>query len=129
MSRPPLRRLEATLVVLVAAHSYVAGGALLAFPSLVTRLGGWPPVESLFFPRQGGVFHLVVATGYLIEYRSHRSVTLMVTAKATAAIFLLLHAVAAPGAWLVPVSGAGDALMGILVLLLHRRVQSEDRRR
>lgn len=125
--RPALRRLEEILVVLVAAYSYAVGAALLAVPSLATRLGGWPEVEPLFFPRQGGVLHLVVATGYLVEYRRHRGVTLLVTAKAAAALFLFAHAVLAPGAWLVPASGAGDALMGALVVLVHRRARSEGR--
>jgi len=119
-----LRRLEAIVVVLVAVHSYAVGAMLLVIPSLATRLGGWPAVQPLFFPRQGGVFHLVVATGYLLEYRRHRGVTLLVTAKTAAAVFLLTHALIAPETWLVPVLGAGDALMGALVLLLHRRLRS-----
>jgi hypothetical protein len=66
---------------------------------------------------QGGVFHLVLATGYLLEYHLRRGVQLLVVAKASAFVFLL--SVSATGApWIVLVSGVTDGLMGALILAL-----------
>lgn len=114
------RRLERWLVVLIALHSYAVGLMLMAFTEWTLRFAGFGEVEPLFFVRQAGVFHLVVATGYLLEYRASGSVTLMIAAKATAVIFLLL---ANPWgiAWSVPFSGIADGLMAVAVLVVRRQ--------
>lgn len=114
------RRLERRLVVLVALHSYAVGLMLTVFTEWTLRFAGFGAVEPLFFVRQAGVFHLVAATGYLLEYRTNGSVTLMIAAKATAVIFLLL---ASPWgiAWSVPFSGVADALMALAVLVVRRQ--------
>ena len=131
MSAPPpagraaaLAAAERWLVVLVALHSVAIGVALLAFPVWSARFGGWGGAGPLFFLRQGGVFHLVVAFGYLFEHRRHGGVTLLVTAKSVACVFLLGTALAGETAWSVPLSGLADGAMGMAALLLHRAVRS-----
>jgi hypothetical protein len=91
------------------------GIALAAFPDWSTALAGFGPVRPVFFARQAGVFHLVLA-----ELR-RGSVTLLVTAKAVAAVFLLGSALTGPSAWAVPFSGAADGVMGLAVAWLARR--------
>ena len=119
-------RLERWLVVLVALHSFAVGIALLFLPGWSLRLGGWPEAGPLFFVRQGGAFHLVVAVGYLIEHFQCGGVRLLLTAKLTATVFLLGVAWLEPSSWVVPLSAVADALMGLVVLVAHRRVGSTE---
>jgi hypothetical protein len=106
-------------VLLVAAHSVAVGGALLLAPDWATGLAGLGPVQPTFLARQAGVFHLVLAAGYLIELR-RGSVALLVVAKSVAAIFLAASALSGTHAWAVPFSALADALMGAGAAWLHR---------
>jgi hypothetical protein len=114
-----LRKAEWWLVVLIALHTYVIGVALLAVPEWALRFGGWEAIPPLFFPRQAGVFHLVLGTGYLLEYLRLRSVTLLVTAKACAFVFLGGATLLGTVPWFVTFAGIGDGLMGLAALALH----------
>jgi len=115
------RRLERWLVVLIALHSYAVGFFLLFLTRWGVTFGGWDNVTTLFFPRQAGIFHVVVATGYLIEYFRYRGVVLMVCAKFTAVVFLFAMMAVGDAPWAVPLSAIGDGLMGIVVVWIHRK--------
>lgn len=117
-------RAERWLVVLIALHTYVIGVALLAVPGWALRFGGWETVPPLFFPRQAGVFHLVLGTGYLLEYARQRGIALLLTAKALATLFLGAATLLGGAPWFVGFAGAADGLMGLAVLLTRRVVQS-----
>jgi hypothetical protein len=106
-------------VILVAAHSAAVGIALAVFPEWTTVFAGFGPVRPLFFARQAGVFHLVLAAGYLLEAR-RGGVALLVTAKSTAAVFLAAAWLSGVQGWSVPFSAAGDALMGAVAAWLAR---------
>ena len=58
-----LAALERTLVVLIALHSLVVGLFLTFATEWGARFGGFPSPVPLFFPRQAGAFHFVVAGG------------------------------------------------------------------
>lgn len=118
---------ERLLVLLVVLHSAGIGVALLAFPRWAAGFGGWGEAGPLFFLRQGGVFHLVVAFGYLQEYLRHRGVTLLVAAKSAACLFLLGVTLAGETAWSVPLSGVVDGGMAVAALLLHRARRRAER--
>jgi hypothetical protein len=119
MDRPQQER---WLVVLVALHSLAVGVVLLGAPRWAAALGGWGEVDTVFFIRQGGIFHVVVATGYLMEYFRHRTVRLLLAAKGMATVFLLLSWLGDPtGAWAVPFAALGDGLMGLAVWWISRR--------
>jgi hypothetical protein len=96
------RRLERWLVVLIALHSYAVGFFLLFLTEWGVAFGGWEDVTTLFFPRQAGIFHVVIATGYLIEYFRYRGAV-------------------GDATWAVPLSAIGDGLMGIVVVWIHRK--------
>ncbi len=114
--------LERWLVVLVALHSAVVGVVLLGAPGWAAALGGWGDVDTVFFIRQGGAFHIVVAIGYLMEYFRHRTVSLLLTAKTLATVFLVFSWLAdLSGAWALPFAALGDGLMAVLVFLVHQR--------
>jgi hypothetical protein len=113
------RRLEAIGVVLVSLHSLMVGAMLFFIPAWTLKFAGWDQVDTLFFPRQSGAFHFVVAAGYFVEWRRCQSVNLLLMAKATAVIFLL---VLSPWqeAWSVPFSGIMDGLMLVGMFVVHR---------
>lgn len=105
---------------LVAAHSLAVGLGLLVAPDLATRFAGFGPVSPRLFARQAGVFHLVLATGYLVENR-RGGVALLVCAKAFAFAFLMTSWLAGTSAWSVPVTGLADGAMGLVAWWLWRR--------
>ncbi len=122
------QRLERWLVTLIALHSLGVGVCLAGFPRWSAALGGWPEPSPLFFIRQAGVFHLVVAAGYLLEYHRYRGITLVVLAKSIAVVFLLTMTLTSNAPWAVPASAAGDAAMAATLLLLHRKTRDRKTR-
>lgn len=114
-------KLERRLVVLIALHSYAVGFGLLFLTEWATRLGGWDRPAPLFFARQAGVFHFLLASAYLLEYFRRGSVTLLLAAKATAVVFLTAMMLVEPAPWLVPLSAAADGLMGLAVWVVRRQ--------
>lgn len=116
----PWARLEGWLVVLIALHSFVVACFLLFLTEWGARFGGWGEVSPLFFARQAGVFHVVVAIGYLIEWFRYRGVVLLLTTKCIAVLFLGAMWLVDGGPWAVPLSAAGDAAMALVVLAVHR---------
>jgi len=115
-----LATLERALVVLIALHSLVVGLFLTFATGWGARFGGFPSPVPLFFPRQAGAFHFVVAAIYLVEYFRYRGVGLLVMTKSIAVAFLFLTSVFDSVPWLVPLSGVGDSLMAVAVVLLRR---------
>ena len=105
---------------LIIVHSLAVGVFLLFLTRWGVAFGGWENVTTLFFPRQAGIFHVVVATGYALEYTHYRGVTLMVTAKAMAVAFLGIMWAVDGGPWVVPISALGDGLMATAVVLVRR---------
>jgi len=128
LTRPPLeagaaarvRRVERGLIVLVALHSLAVGAVLCLFPRFAMAVAGFDAATPAFFPRQAGVFHLVLAFGYLQEHFRRDEVSLLLFAKGSATVFLLALAAASDVPWAVPVSGAADGLMGAVVWAVHR---------
>jgi hypothetical protein len=123
-------RLERALVACVVAHSCGVGLFLALAPAAAAAFAGFGSVEPEFFARQAGIFHLVLAAGYLAEYLGSRGVVLLVMAKGAAVAFLGL-AVATDGRlpWSVPFSAALDGLMCAAVALSHRRAGRSRARR
>ncbi len=103
------------LVVLVALHSYAVGLMLLFASAWALSFGGWEEGGTLFFTRQGGVFHLIIATLYLYDYFRRDSILALVLAKAAAVIFLVAMSTRGEP-WLAPASAVADGLMLISVL-------------
>jgi hypothetical protein len=115
-----LARVETALVGLIALHSVVVGLLLVLATDWGARFGGFGEVSPRFFARQAGAFHFVVAVVYLVEFVRYRGVLLLVLTKSAAVVFLGLTAAFDQAPWLVVLSGAGDAAMGVAVLLLRR---------
>lgn len=118
------QRAETWLIVLIAIHSYAVGLFLLFLTKWGAAFGGWGAVTPLFFARQAGIFHVVVATGYLNEYFRYRGISLLLMAKIMAVLFLVsMMMVAEPAPWTIPLSAVGDGLMGLVAYLVHRKAR------
>lgn len=125
--RAAARRVEPWAVALVVAHSTALGCALVLAPDWSANLAGFAAVESRFFLRQAGVFHLVLAFGYTAEYAAWRGTRLLLAAKGAATAFLLGAWLGGESAWSVPFSAAADFLMGISILGLGAAARSRAR--
>lgn len=111
------------LVLLISAHSLAVGAILMVVPQWAVRFAGWGGVDPVFFARQAGIFHVVLVSGYLIEYFRYRGVLLLLTAKSIALVFLVGLSLLEPTAWAVPLSGVADGVMGAAVWLTVRRAR------
>ena len=112
---------EKWLIVLIALHSVAVGFFLLFLTRWGTVFGGWPDVRPLFFARQAGIFHFVVAAAYLVEWFRYRGMVILVSAKATAVAFLVAMWLVDGGPWPLLLSALGDGAMAALVLAVHRK--------
>ena len=125
-TRPNLETVERWLVGLIVTHSLAVGVFLLGFTDWSVAFGGWGDAEPKFFARQAGVFHIVVAIGYLYEYLRYRGVGLLLVAKSIAVVFLVGVSIWGDRlVWVVPASALGDGLMAVLVAVVHRLVSRQ----
>ncbi len=91
------RRLEITLVFLIALHSTILGVGMLFQPARTLQLFGWNYQGPMFFPSQAGIFLLLFAGIYFAAIY-HRKLTIIIIASKTAAVFFLLTQYAILGA-------------------------------
>ena len=117
---------ERLLVALISLHSAMVGAMFLIAPQWTMRFAGWYAIDPPFFAYQAGIFHFVLATTYLIEYYRYRGVSILITAKTIAFVFLVTATIIDPIPWAVWTSGLLDGAMAIAVWWLHRRVKGEE---
>ncbi len=115
---------ERALIILIALHSIVVGVMLLFFPEWAVEFAGWSGADPIFFIRQAGVFHFVLAAGYLVEYSRTQTITLLLIAKTTAFVFLIGGSLLADTPWSVWFSGLADGAMALTAFLVHRAVKA-----
>lgn len=115
-------RHERLLVDLIALHSIIVGSMFLSAPQWTMRFAGWKGIDPVFFAYQAGVFHLVLATAYVIEYRRYRGVSILIVAKTVALFFLIGATLIDPLPWAVWTSGLIDGSMAAVVWWVHREV-------
>ena len=115
---------ERLLVMLIALHSAIVGIMLLFFSEWSISFAGWSNADPLFFVHQGGIFHIVLAAGYVIEYRRDQGITLLVLAKTCAFVFLITEALIGDTPWVIPFSGLTDGAMGLVVWITHNMVKN-----
>ena len=115
-----LEALERALVLLIALHSVVVGLFLTFATDWGARFGGFPSPVPLFFPRQAGAFHFVVAASTSWSTFGTGECSSSVMTKSIAVVFLGLTTLLDHVPWLVPLSGLGDLLMAGAVVLLRR---------
>lgn len=116
------RALLTVLLYLISLHSFCVGLALIILPLSTLEYFGYEGYAGNFFRAQGGIFHIVMSIIYIVAARdvdkNRILIYLTLTAKFIATIFLLGYYFIFEQIWMVLVSGIGDFLMGICVLLL-----------
>ena len=117
---------EKLLVSLIALHSIMVGAMFLLAPAWTMKFAGWQSISPVFFAYQAGIFHVVLAVAYLLVYQRYRGVSILVTAKVIAFVFLITATIIDPIPWAVWTSGIIDGLMALVVWWVHRRVKSEE---
>lgn len=117
---------ERILVILIALHSAAIGTMFLVLPRWTMHFAGWPGIEPVFFAFQAGVFHMVLAAAYLLEYHQYRGVSILITAKIIAFVFLITATIIDPIPWAVWTSGILDGIMALVVWRVHRQVKTKN---
>lgn len=113
---------EQLLVFLIALHSASVGVMFLLLPQWTMRFAGWPGIEPVFFAYQAGIFHVALTLAYLMEYVRYRGVSILITAKIIAFVFLISATIIDPIPWAVWTSGILDGMMAVAVWWVHRNV-------
>lgn len=112
------------LLWLIAIHSCVAGILLILLGPEQLSIFGFD-IHEKFFSTQGGVFHIVMSIAYFMGAetigKSNQIISFAIVAKFIATLFLLSYFLFKNHIWMVLISGIGDFLMGIvlLVVFLH----------
>ncbi len=129
----PRKRLS-LLLILIAIHSFCVGVGLIIRPAELMQLFGFGICYERFFPTQGGVFHVVMAVGYLMAAYNvdqyHCLVIFSIIVKIMATVFLFTYFIAVEQIWLVLASGFSDGVMGIAIyvaLLLYLKSQKKSK--
>jgi hypothetical protein len=111
-----------TLLWLIALHSFFTG-VFLVIGSRAWFLFVGFPYHGGFFSVQGGVFHLVMVVAYLMTAyhlpQQYFLIWFCISAKFMASVFLILYFVFYEPIVIVLLSGFGDFLMGLLLLLFY----------
>lgn len=115
---------EKLLIHLIALHSIMVGAMFLLLPQWTMRFAGWHGIEPIFFAYQAGIFHMVLAAAYLIEWHRYRGVAIVITAKVIAFFFLITATLIDPIPWAVWTSGILDGGMAVVVWWVHRQVSA-----
>ena len=114
---------ERILIFLISLHSIIVGLMLLFAADWAIRFAGWAGADPIFFIWQAGVFHFVLATGYLLEYSRSQTISLLLVAKTFAFVFLIGGSLLAETPWSVWFSGFADGAMALTAYLVHRAVK------
>jgi len=123
MKRINHRKLVQWILWLIAIHSICFGLSLIALPIGFIELFGFRLYEK-FFAVQGGVFHIIISTAYIMAAlrpeSSGRLIFLSCFTKFSAAVFLFSYYFFVSQIFMVFFSGVGDLLMGIAILFSYR---------
>lgn len=108
---------------IIAFHSLCVGVGLIIAPSELLEFLGYSMCTERFFPTQGGVFHIIMAIGYImgaIKYpESYDLIIFTIVVKFSATVFLIIYFIAIKQTLLILFSGMTDGLMGIIVYRLY----------
>ena len=115
------------LLWLFVAHTSCVAIGLFVLPGSYLPYFGFEDYQGRFFQMQAGVFHLVMGVAYLLAiYHGEREawfVYFAVLAKSIAFLFLVIYFVLFEQIWMVIFSACADGGMGLLLLLIYRRLK------
>ncbi len=123
------RSLLVIFLHLVAIHSFFVGIGMIFLHIDIVNYFGFSLDNSRFFLTQGGIFHLVMSIAYIIGAKridsSFDFVYFSITAKFIATIFLFSYYLFSESILLILLSGVGDFLMGLCLLILLNRFRKD----
>ncbi len=109
----------------VALHSFLVGLGLIFVTNHIRVLFGFKPSPEHFFQIQGGVFHIVMAMGYILaadrRKRFDDLIIFTILVKLFATLFLLLYFTFGSQNLLILFSGITDFLMCVIVFYLYSK--------
>ncbi|MBL1211847.1 MAG: hypothetical protein HND52_00700 [Ignavibacteriae bacterium] len=112
---------------LVAVHSFVVGVGLIIMPTNLLDYLGFHGCTERFFPTQGGVFHIVMAIGYLMAASKSNKYECMIIfsiiVKMCATLFLLTYYIFVAQTLMILFSGITDCIMGIIIWQLYSKTK------
>lgn len=115
------QKLLSVVLWLTACHSFLMGIALIAQPPTIMAIVGFSRLGERFFPAQGGVFHIVMGIAYVLgavnTEKYHELIFFAIIVKAAATLFLMLYCFAVEFKWIILLSGIGDCIMGLAILI------------
>jgi len=113
---------------LIALHSFCVGLGLMLIQLVHYDLFGFENYQGNFFKIQAGAFHLVMVIAYVMAARdpvkNKPMIVFSILAKFTATVFLLSYAFFGDMVWMVLVSGFADLLMGLILLVFYRKLDT-----
>lgn len=113
---------------LVSLHSFFVDTGLILLPTSAFEFLGFLPTYDRFFSTQGGVFHFAMSVAYgMAAYnliKNKQLVVFSVIVKFIAAVFLIIYFVFISRQWLIIASAISDMLMGIVILLLYKKLET-----
>lgn len=115
--KQPRKALLELAILAVAAHSIIAGMVLLSLPAWTLKMVGWGYSGEIFWPRQAGLFLLIlgIAYGAAVWYRP--MVWLLIGSKGSALVFLMSQALLLEESPRLTIPlGLVDGAMGFVVL-------------
>ena len=116
-------RLFKILLWLIALHSFIVGLLLIFAPTSFLELFGFT-ITDRFFTTQGGVFHIVLVPAYILAAvnleKGKLLIVFAISAKLIATVFLLVYYFFIDPILMVLVSGIGDFLMALALVVANR---------
>lgn len=115
---------------LMALHSIAVGIGLIVIPSSALEFLGFNGEAERFFSTQGGVFHILMAIGYLLAASKLKNneplIIFSVIVKFGATLFLLIYYLLVESIILLLFSCVSDFIMGLVIFLLHKKLKSKE---
>ncbi len=105
------------IVIAVAVHSIALGIALLFSPVRTLGIVGWGYSGQVFWPRQAGLFLVILGTTYAAAIRVPALVWLLIGSKMSAFVFLQVSVMWMEAPRIVALLACGDGLMGLAVAI------------
>ena len=110
---------------IMAIHSFFVGIGLILQFDVVMKIMGFGMCREKFFPAQGGVFHIVMALGYVLPAKNlekYQCLALFsILVKALATFFLLTYYIFFEQIWTVLASGIIDGIMCLAVFYFYKQ--------
>jgi hypothetical protein len=124
MEHSDFKKYLSYFLFVISVHSFAVGVGLLFISPSILEFFGLVDYKESFFQAQGGVFHIVMSVAYLMAglniIKSVKLIQFIIAVKLIAFVFLIFYFIFVLPSWLILLSGIGDGIMGVIILILYR---------